>query len=155
MPDAAQIHRQTEARLNAIARRAFPSSSYHLDFADLAKLGNGDLETGERLLERMFRMSGPRSIHPAALRELGNGNAAIGRRVIEKFLDRLHKAEKPQGHARGGRVGKVSKAESNYRDGFEDNAFCARCRMFREPASCTAVEGRISRTSLCDYFRKA
>jgi hypothetical protein len=57
--------------------------------------------------------------------------------------------------AKGGAVGKMTKAAAHYRDGFEDDKFCARCSMFREPASCTLVEGKISRTGLCNYFEKA
>lgn len=47
---------------------------------------------------------------------------------------------------------KLPKYQVNYRRGFEDNAFCARCSMWREPASCTAVGGHIARTDLCDLF---
>jgi hypothetical protein len=57
-------------------------------------LGNGDLETGERILEQMFDLAAPRAVSPKALRELGGGNAAVGRRIIEKFLSRLHHRDK-------------------------------------------------------------
>ncbi len=60
----------------------------------------------------------------------------------------------PLRRARGGRVGKMTKQAAHYRPGFEDNKFCARCSMFREPASCTAVAGTIGRTDLCDLFEK-
>jgi hypothetical protein len=154
MPNAAH-HRQAEFRLNEIARRAFPPGVYHVDFADVAKLGGGDLERGEAILHRMFKMAGPRAIHPHALTELG-GNVAGGRKVIQAFLDRLHSGtdKRPARYARGGAVGKVSKQSVNFRQA-ENNEFCARCRMYREPASCTAVAGIIARTDLCDLFQKA
>jgi hypothetical protein len=155
MADAEHTHRQTEARLNAIARRHFPAGSYHVDFADVAKLGGGDLERGETILHRMFRMSGPRSLHPSALRELGNGNAATGRRVIDKFLDRLHKGDKPQArYARGGRVDKISKADAGYEACGDENRICVLCSMWRDKYRCSLVAGHIDRTGTCKHFSK-
>jgi hypothetical protein len=155
MPDAAQIHRRTEAHLNALARRAFPAGAYHVDLRHLSALGAGDLETGEALLHKMFKMAGPRTVHPNALRELGNGNAVSGRRVIEKFLSRLHESasESQADHAgaaddgdnkfryervplrryaKGGAVGKMSKADAAYEDCGDSGRICAICSMWRE-----------------------
>jgi hypothetical protein len=174
MSDATRIHRQTEARLHAMARRHFSRfpGAYHIDLRHLAALGGGSMEAGEALLHKMFKMAGPRAVHADALRELGNGSVTAGRKVIERFLGRLHnehgandepEAEhqiipQPDGnhgrvYARGGAV-KASKADVNFRQA-EDNQFCARCTMFREPASCTAVEGRIHRVDLCDLYEEA
>jgi hypothetical protein len=154
MADAEQHHRQTEAQLNAFARRVFPPGSYHIDWAHIAALGGGNLETGEHILEQMFKTVGPRTIHPHALRELGNGNAAIGRRVMEKFLDRLYvdkQGNRRKRYAKGGEV-KLRKADAGYRNAIEDGQFCALCSNFAEPAGCSLVQGKISRTSLCDHY---
>lgn len=48
---------------------------------------------------------------------------------------------------------KDSKDEANYRDGHGERR-CANCTMFRPPASCTAVEGKIIPSGLCDYFKR-
>jgi hypothetical protein len=173
VPNAAHHHR-VELQLNEVARRHFGRfpGVYHVDLRHLAALGGGSMEAGEAVLHKMFKMAGPRAVHADALRELGNGSVTAGRKVIERFLERLHdehgandepKAEhqiipQPDGnhgrlYAKGGAV-KASKADVNFRQA-EDNAFCARCKMFREPASCTAVEGRIHRVDLCDLFQKA
>jgi hypothetical protein len=156
MPDAAHVHRQTEARLNALARTHFPAGSFHIDFADVAKLGGGDLERGEAILGQMFRLVGPRSLHPAVLHELGNGNAAVGRRVIEKFLSRLHKGDRPQArYARGGAVGKMSKSDAGYHDSADSGTICAICEMYSPENKCSLVNGFISRTASCNHFAKA
>ena len=48
---------------------------------------------------------------------------------------------------------KATKAEANYRHGTEPKC-CARCTMFRGPNKCTAVQGDISPTAVCDYFKR-
>jgi hypothetical protein len=78
MPDA--VHRRTEARLNEIARRHFPPGVHHLSLSDVAALGGGDMAAGEQILHRMFKMAGPRSIHPEAVRQVGNGSVNAGRK---------------------------------------------------------------------------
>jgi hypothetical protein len=148
-------HQRFENSLHAFARRHFPVGAFHFDFADVAKLGGGDLERGEQILHQMgFQMAGPRSVHPESLRQLGDGSISTGRRVLEKFLDRLHKDGKPQAHARGG-AAKMTKEAAGYRNAIEDGQFCALCDMFAEPNGCSLVEGKISRTALCDHFEKA
>jgi hypothetical protein len=50
-------------------------------------------------------------------------------------------------------MGKSTKEEANYRKGTEEE-HCGDCTMFREPDSCTAVEGEIKKDDLCEYFKK-
>lgn len=47
---------------------------------------------------------------------------------------------------------KSTKAEADYRDGTPAE-HCGRCTMFRPPKSCTAVEGVIRFSGVCDYFK--
>jgi hypothetical protein len=124
------------------------------------KIGNGDPKTAGAVLKRLFGVnpSSPTSIPAATVRALGPGDLSAGYKVLEKFARLLRQSggysyEPPRRYAKGGKV-KMSKAAANYRDGFEDDKFCARCSMFREPASCTPVEGKISRTSLCDHYKR-
>jgi hypothetical protein len=55
---------------------------------------------------------------------------------------------------RGLAAEKIPKGQVHYRRGFEDNKFCARCSMFIEPASCSAVAGTIGRTDICDLYQR-
>jgi hypothetical protein len=162
MPDA---HQQFENRLHQHARRHFSRfpGVFHVPWDALYALGKGDPAAAEDVLLEMFGTDGmvaPRAISPSAVRALGGGSLEKGRRVLQRFVANLRAQEtaEPQGtgrlYAKGGAVGKVSKQSVNYRQA-EDNAFCARCKMFVEPASCTAVEGRIHRVDLCDLFEKA
>lgn len=48
---------------------------------------------------------------------------------------------------------KASKASVHYRTG-SGNRRCGTCSMFREPASCTAVEGKIASDDVCDIWEK-
>lgn len=48
---------------------------------------------------------------------------------------------------------KATKEKANYRHGTAGKR-CVLCTMFREPKSCTAVEGDISPADLCDYFKR-
>lgn len=48
---------------------------------------------------------------------------------------------------------KSTKKEANYRVG-NQYKHCADCTMFRQPNACTAVEGNISPSGLCDYFKR-
>jgi hypothetical protein len=164
----ADAHQRFENQQHAHARRHFSRfpGVHHLSFNDVAAIGRGDMAAGEAVLNKLFEghMVAPRSIAVSGLRALGNGNIAAGRKVLEKFIANLRarqetgtakENERPQArYARGGKVGKVSKQSVNYRQA-EDNAFCARCTMYREPASCTAVEGRIHRVDLCDLYEQA
>jgi hypothetical protein len=160
MPDTAQIHRRTELRLNELARKHFGPGVFHVDLRHIAALGRGNLEAGEALLHRMFRMSGPRSIHPDAVRQVGNGSIAAGRKVLEKFIARAQQshgqgsAVEPNDFARGG-AAKLTKEAAGYRNAIEDGQFCALCSMFIKPNRCSLVEGKISRTALCDHYEKA
>lgn len=47
---------------------------------------------------------------------------------------------------------KATKAEADYRDGTPEE-HCGKCTMFRQPKSCTAVEGVIRYSGVCDYFK--
>jgi hypothetical protein len=169
-------HQVFEDRVHAAARRHFGRfpGVFHFDLKDVAALGHGDLEAGERTLERMFKLVGPRSLHPDAVRELGGGSISAGRKVLDRFLSRLHgdrgadDADEPETeqhlipqpdgnhgrYARGG-AAKMTKEAAGYRDAIEDGQFCALCSMFAEPHSCSLVEGKISRTALCNHYEKA
>lgn len=48
---------------------------------------------------------------------------------------------------------KMYKSEADYREGTPEE-HCGVCSMFRPPASCTLVEGKIKPTGVCDYFKK-
>lgn len=48
---------------------------------------------------------------------------------------------------------RVSKHKARYREGSSDQ-HCAVCTMYREPHSCTKVEGIIYPNDLCDYFER-
>lgn len=48
---------------------------------------------------------------------------------------------------------KATKEKANYRDGTPTRR-CGLCTMYRPPGSCTAVQGAISRSKLCDYFER-
>jgi len=50
-------------------------------------------------------------------------------------------------------MAKASKAEAHYRDGSLTKR-CGKCTMFRPPHGCTAVEGEIEASGLCDYFER-
>jgi len=163
MPDTAQIHRQIEDRLHAHARRHFARfpGVHHLSLNDVAAIGRGDMAAGEDVLNRLFEghMIAPRSIAVSGLRALGDGSVSAGRKVLEKFVAKLreqhqHADEPSAGYAKGGKVGKVSKQSVHFRQA-ENDEFCARCRMFREPSACTAVAGRIHRVDLCDLYQEA
>jgi hypothetical protein len=64
--------------------------------------------------------------------------------------------------ARGGAVGskadddgdgdKATKQQAAYSPYGSEEKHCSICSMFREPNSCTEVQGDISRTAICDYF---
>jgi hypothetical protein len=157
--DAAH-HRRVELHLNELARRHFPPGSFHFNFADIAKLGGGNMERGEQILQQMFRLVGPRSLHPEAVRQVGNGSILVGRKVLKKFIERMQPADQDSEppsiieYARGGKV-KMSKVAANYRDSAEDNKFCARCNMhLPRTNSCTLVAGQVHRVGLCDYFEQ-
>jgi hypothetical protein len=62
--------------------------------------------------------------------------------------------ERVQCFASGGAVNssKVSKETANYSPYGSEERHCSICTMFREPHSCTEVQGDISRTAICDYF---
>jgi hypothetical protein len=155
MPDAARHYRHVETQLEVVARRLFPAGTFHFDFADVAKLGGGNLELGEQILGRMFRLVGPRSLDPETVRQIGEGSISAGRKVLQRFQDRLHPGGKQQSYALGGKV-KMSKEAANYRDSAEDNCFCARCSMHQpRNSSCTLVAGPVHRVGLCDHFEKA
>jgi hypothetical protein len=47
---------------------------------------------------------------------------------------------------------KVSKAAALYQDQPRDGLSCAACTLFRPPAACAAVEGRISPHGWCRFF---
>lgn len=49
---------------------------------------------------------------------------------------------------------KATKEQANYRKGVP-HKHCGLCSMFRPPKSCTAVEGDISPTDVCDFFKRA
>jgi hypothetical protein len=81
------------------ARRVIPKGSYHVPLAVVGALGGNDIEVGEHVLQRMFKMAAPRAVHPHALRELGNGSITAGRKVLQKFLDRAGTIiEQPDGN---------------------------------------------------------
>lgn len=48
---------------------------------------------------------------------------------------------------------KASKEQAHYRDG-TPKEHCGRCSMFRPPKSCTAVDGVIRYSGVCDYFEQ-
>jgi hypothetical protein len=160
--DAAH-HRRTELRLNELARHHFSRfpGVYHVDLRHLAALGGGDMVAGETLLHRLFKMAGPRAIHPDAVRQVGNGSIANGNRVLDKFIARAQQShgyqqggalEPPDELANSGSVAKLTKQAANYRDPTGDE-ICAACSMFRpHNHSCSLVAGRISRTSVCDFY---
>jgi hypothetical protein len=75
-------------RLHEHARRVIPKGSHHVPIAAVRALGGNDVELGEHVLGRMFKMAAPRAVHPHALRELGNGSIRAGRKVLEKFIAR-------------------------------------------------------------------
>jgi hypothetical protein len=52
----------------------------------------------------------------------------------------------------GGAV-KATKVKAHYRLG-HNGRLCGKCDMFRAPASCTAVEGKIRTQDTCDFFEK-
>jgi hypothetical protein len=86
-------------RMAEHARRVIPNGSYHVPLAAVAALGGDDIEVGEHVLQRMFKMAAPRAAHPHALRELGNGSITAGRKVLQKFLDRAGTIiEQPDGN---------------------------------------------------------
>lgn len=49
------------------------------------------------------------------------------------------------------KFGKASKGEVDYRIG-SNTRKCVLCTMFREPDKCTAVQGKISKGTVCDLF---
>jgi hypothetical protein len=175
VPDAAH-HRRVELRLNELARRHFSRfpGVYHIDMRHLGALGGGDMVAGEALLHRMFKMAGPRAVHPDAVRELGNGSITRGRRVIDRFLSRLHgdrgadDADEPEAEqqliprrdgnhgrcAKGGAV-RIEKNDAHYHDCADSGTICSICKMFKEPNGCSLVRGFISRTGSCRHFEKA
>jgi hypothetical protein len=126
------------------------------------RLGGGNPKVAGSILRRLFNVdpSSPTTVPASVVRAIGNGNINAGYRVLERFAQLLRQADGyryehvPTRYAKGGAVKKMTKATANYRDGFEDDKFCARCSMFRQPASCTLVEGKISRTSLCDHYKR-
>lgn len=48
---------------------------------------------------------------------------------------------------------KASKEEVHYRGG-HDGVECRNCTMYRHPGECTAVQGYIRPTDVCDLFEK-
>lgn len=52
-----------------------------------------------------------------------------------------------------GKLVKATKEAADYRPG-SDGTKCKNCTMFIPPASCSAVQGKISPQGLCDYFRR-
>jgi hypothetical protein len=61
----------------------------------IAKLGDGDLQTGGFILQQMFGIEDdpedPTVVHPHVLRILGNGSLAAGRRVLERFVAQVRR----------------------------------------------------------------
>lgn len=49
---------------------------------------------------------------------------------------------------------KATKSEAHYRKG-SPSKHCGLCTMFRPPHDCTAVDGTIEPTDVCDYFKRA
>lgn len=50
--------------------------------------------------------------------------------------------------------GKVSKDYASYRSSPNGPQCCAKCTMFRQPQSCTTVNGKISPAGYCKYYEK-
>lgn len=48
--------------------------------------------------------------------------------------------------------GKLSKAYAKYRDNPNGQQCCRKCTMFRQPQSCTTVNGKILPTGWCTYY---
>ena len=104
-----QITRQPPLvrQLHAHARKVLPPGSHIVNLADMAALGRGDAEAGERILHRMFKMAAPGAVHPHAIRDVGNGSPVKGRRVIEAFFNHAreqHENAKPTNYADGDQV---------------------------------------------------
>jgi hypothetical protein len=140
--------------------RTIPAGSHVLSHADLRSIarhfaGKDSIRLGEELMflihPGMLGRDSGRVVPAEILAELGDGSHHIGRRVLLKFLANIRRQP---AHYRSGGAVKVTKESVNFRQA-EDNQFCARCSMFREPASCTAVEGRIHRVDLCDLYEEA
>jgi hypothetical protein len=168
MADASSVHRRAEARLHEHARRVIPPGSFVLPLDVAFILGAGDGEVGESIFSRMFaggrfNPQFARILPPEVVRDVGQGSISAGRKVLEKFVanlrarqepDAAKETAEPQAYARGG-AAKMTKEAAGYRDAIEDGKFCALCDMFVEPHGCTLVEGKISRTGLCDHYEKS
>ena len=101
MPDAAQIHRQAEARLHAHAQRVIPPGSFVLPLDAVFALGGGNGELGEDIIREMFAggrhdAAMPRILPPEVVRDIGHGNLANGRRVLQKFVADLRARQQPE-----------------------------------------------------------
>jgi hypothetical protein len=157
------VHRVFEDRLHAAARRHFSRfpGVYHVDLRHLAALGGGDMERGEQILGRMFRLVGPRSLHPDAVRELGNGSIANGNRVLDKFIARAQQSHQQSDSADDdhdvhghGEKALVSQTEADYTDHGTKQEHCAICRHYLNRNACEIVAGHIQPQGWCKYFAK-
>ncbi len=51
-------------------------------------------------------------------------------------------------------MAKATKAEAEYQSDPKGAMRCGVCKMFQAPATCTAVEGRVSSRAYCKYFER-
>jgi hypothetical protein len=134
----------------------------------VAKIGNGDPRSAGAVLKRLFNVdpSSPTTVPASVVRAIGHGNINAGYRVLERFAQLLRQAGgynyQPalplRRYAKGGAVGKMSKADAGYEPCADSGRICAICSMFRENNGrhgCTLVQGSISRTATCNHFSKA
>src|SRR5438552_15678301 len=85
----------------------------------VARLGNGDPRVAGSVLRRMFGVSpeNPTIVPADVVRELGGGDINAGRKVLARFaqlLRQVYRYEPPPRYAKGGAVGKISKADAGY-----------------------------------------
>jgi hypothetical protein len=158
MPDAAQTHRQIEARLHEHARKVIPPGSFVLPL-DVA-LVLGDDTIAKMFASGRYNADMPRILPPEVVRDVGQGSLEKGRRVLEKFVAKLRArhqhADEPQArYAKGGAVGKMTKANAGYQACGDENRICVLCSMWRDNHRCSLVAGHIDRTGTCNHFAKA
>ena len=122
----------------------------------IAKLGNGDRETGLTVADQLFGHHldyGRGPVHPNIVRYIGgdDGDAlATGHKVLQRFVEKIRGTEGGSEHH--GAI-KVAKAEAGYREHGTTTQHCSICTMFESSDnSCTLVKGKISPDGWCRYF---
>jgi hypothetical protein len=131
----------------------------HITFSDESKYNDGGAGRWEQINDRWYFTPGPTNLQHHSMEEMRDyfKNHEPDSTLVEPL---------PSGFRRGGQIKralqtarrhggavKATKAKAHYRLGHGGRQ-CGKCDMFRPPASCTAVEGKIRTQDTCDFFEK-